>query len=140
MKTFYFAIILAFFSGSIFAQEWKLITSPDELKALFEDTEQTGTLANNVKATAIFNSDGTGTLKAWGETFKRQWKVENETVGLLIDGVWRYLHIERKVGATNTYRANPLDGSAPVIFELSNKKGTIQSPQQTDQGGATLGG
>ncbi len=136
MKTFYIAIILAFFSGSIFAQEWGLITSPDELKALFEDTEQTGTLANNVKAIAIFNSDGTGTLKAWGETFKRQWKVEGDTVGIFIDGVWRYLHIERKVGSTNIYRANPLDGTAPVIFEVNDKKGVIESPQKTNQGGA----
>ncbi len=136
LKTLLLTIFLLI-TGSGFAQEWELITSPEKLKALFEDTEQTGILANNVKAIAVFNSDGTGTLKAWGENFKRLWKVEGDTVGIFIDGVWRYLRIERKVGTRNIYRANPLDGTAPVIFEVNNKKAIIQSVQKTDQGGAT---
>lgn len=123
-------------TGSSFAQGWELISDEDELRALFEGTEQTATLANNVKAIATYNSDGTGELKAWGDIFKRQWKVENETVGILIDGTWRYFHIAQKVGSENIFRANPLDGSAPVIFEVSDKEVLVKNPQHKDQGGA----
>ena len=128
--------VLLLISNTALAQEWELIANDDELRAIFQDTEQSATLANNVKATAIYKSDGTGIVKAWGETFKREWTVENETVSILIDGVWRYFHIERKIGTTNIYRANPLDGSASVVFEVKDKKAAIQSPAQTNQGGA----
>lgn len=128
------SFLLISYSG--FAQEWELISDEAVLRSLFEGTEQTATLANNVKAVSIYNSDGSGELKAWGETFKRQWKVENEKVGVLIDGEWRLFQIERKVGSDNTYRAIQEDGSTSVIFEVSNKQVAIATATNAEEGGA----
>ena len=74
----------------VFGDEWKPVTDEAVLKKLFSNTQHTATLKDNLKAISTYNSNGTGTLKAWGGTFDRQWKVEDGKVALMIDRQWRH--------------------------------------------------
>ena len=63
------------FSSNVYAQNWETIDDPQTLKSLFSDTVIEATLENGVKTVARYNRDGTGELKAWGDTFPRLWEV-----------------------------------------------------------------
>lgn len=65
-------------SASIQAETWKPIDDPKVLKSLFSDTVIEATLKEGVKATAIYKSDGTGVVKAWGDTFQRTWEIKGK--------------------------------------------------------------
>lgn len=85
-KTYNVYLITLFFlftSGSILAQEWTTIKDVTTLHSLFDDTKQTTQITNKSIARAIYKKDGTGTLYAWNETFKRQWKVEDNMLEIL---------------------------------------------------------
>ena len=67
------------------AQEWTSVTDATALTALFTEKEHKAVLTNNVEATSVYNSDGTGLLSAWGDQFERKWKVEDKKVAILVD-------------------------------------------------------
>ncbi len=60
------------------AQDWQPVTGADNIKALFSDTTHTATLRDGVTATANYNADGTGQLRAWGDVIERRWHVEGD--------------------------------------------------------------
>ena len=69
-------LVLCFlFSGSVNAAEWEPVEDPALLRELFSDTLLQATLKGGVKAEATYNADGTGELRAWGDTFARSWEV-----------------------------------------------------------------
>jgi len=65
-------------SSAAQAQEWQPVTGADNITALFSDTTHTGTLRDGVTATATYNADGTGNLRAWGDVIERRWRVEGD--------------------------------------------------------------
>jgi hypothetical protein len=58
-------VLLAFFSGSANAADWKAVDDASVLRELFSDTILQATLKDGVKAEATYNSDSTGELRAW---------------------------------------------------------------------------
>jgi hypothetical protein len=53
------------------AADWKPVEDPALLRELFSDSLVQATLKDGVKAEANYNADGTGELRAWGDTFAR---------------------------------------------------------------------
>lgn len=133
------ALLLFFFvfSSVTLAQEWNTISDKNELKALFQDTQQRAQLANGKEAIANYNSDGTGELQAWGETFERRWKVEDGKVKIWISGVWISFTIERNTKNENTYRGTRENGEQ-VVFEVSDKEISVKEVDTSSesQGGS----
>ena len=74
VKVLFFAALLL--SPISHAQDWQPISNPGELRDLMSNVHMRATLKDGVEATAVYNSDGSGELKAWGETFKRSWEVK----------------------------------------------------------------
>ena len=72
-------MVLVLFTGfSVQADNWIKITGETELKALYSDVNQEGALTDKVKWRTEYCADGTGLLRAWGESFPRAWKVKDE--------------------------------------------------------------
>jgi len=117
------------------AEDWIPVRDEATLRGLFSDTQHTATLKRGVEATAAYKSDGTGILKAWGDTFERQWKVEDGMVGLLIDGQWLYLSIEKNATVENEYRATRKDTGEQVVFQVEGANVVAGKVPATDSGG-----
>jgi hypothetical protein len=78
-----------------------------------------GTLREGVKATARYNSDGTGELMAWGDTFPRNWRVEGEDrVCIEVGREENCVILEKAVGEENIYRATVDGTGASVVFTV----------------------
>ncbi len=64
--------------GKAQAQDWQPLTGADNLRALVSDTDFESLVTEDVKATSRYNADGTGVVKAWGETFQRTWEISSD--------------------------------------------------------------
>ena len=120
------------------AQTWQPVTGPDKLEALFSDTVQTATLKDGVTAVATYNSDGTGELKAWGDTFPRSWELKgDDQVCIRISDDSRCFTIEVDASSPRTYRARVVPTGETVIFEVEERQLTIPEPMSSNEGGAS---
>jgi len=125
-------------SPGVLAENWQAINDPEALKSLVSDTVMEATLSEGVKATATYKKDGSGQLKAWGETFVRKWSLkDNNQLCFSIDDQHKCFSLEKSADTPNLFRAkNTLTGE---LFELSIKKeiasSVIKSPT-TAKGGA----
>ncbi len=131
-------IATVLFSTSAQAENWEPITDSEALQALFSDTVVEATLKEGVKATATYKSDGTGEVKAWGDTFQRTWKVEGSDQVCIGMSEQTYCYrLERSVESKDKYRATNL--TTKEVFVLTIKKAdavaTLDSPT-TESGGA----
>ena len=130
--------LLLFAVSNTNAQTWEPVTSAQELSALFSDTVMSATLKDGVTATATYNSDGTGELKAWGDTFPRSWRVKgDEQVCLDIDEQIRCFTVEKDSSGSNQYRAYNVDTGESVVFEVHQQDITVNVDPDTDAGGAS---
>jgi len=77
---------------------WQPVKGTDKLTALFSDTLLTSELGGGNTAVATYNVDGTGELKAWNDTFEREWKVDGQWpddfapkhgADMLVDELWK---------------------------------------------------
>lgn len=140
MRKFSLPLLLYFFTvtTSSWAQNWEAIDDPDELAELFSDTKMEATLKEGILATAVYNRDGTGVVKAWGETFKRDWEVKGNDqvcIGLRKQAVC--YRIERNKDNSEQYRSENL--ATGEILELIITPGdTVTTVQSSDRksGGA----
>ena len=129
--------LLCLFATTAGAQDWQPVTGADELSALFSDTVMTATLKDGVTATATYNSDGTGELKAWGDRFPRTWQVKGEDqVCLDIDKQARCFTIE-KDSDSNQHRGTVVDTGETVIFTVDQREITVSANLDSDAGGAS---
>lgn len=81
-----YVTIMFFISFAAQAESWTAITGEKELKQLYSDVIQEGSLTKKAKWQTEYCADGTGLLKAWGESFPRTWKVkDDETVCVTSD-------------------------------------------------------
>lgn len=133
MKVFAF-VFMALASSFVAASEWQPITDEKKLSSLFSNTTMRAILKGNNEATAYYNSDGTGKLKAWGDEFTRQWKVENQQACILIDKNWQCFNFERN---DEQYRATNPKTNQRVLFTVQSNKININAPIKTSKGGAS---
>lgn len=115
------------------AADWSPIIDEAELAKLFTDTIMEATLKDDVKAVATYSADGTGELKAWGDVFKREWKIEKNQACLLKNQDWQCLNVEK---SGEKYRATDANTGEEVIFSVNGKKLTTKSVNKTSKGGA----
>ncbi len=119
------------------AEAWEPVTGADKLNALFSDTVMTAILKENVTAIATYNSDGSGELKAWGDTFPRAWQVKgDEQVCIEIDEQTRCFRVEKDSGS-DQYRAFDVDSDESVIFTVDQQEITVSIDPERDSGGAS---
>ena len=129
--------LLTLLSSFALAQTWEPVTGVDNLSALFSDTVMTGTLKDSVTATATYNSDGTGELKAWGDTFPRSWQVKSEDQACIdIEDRTRCYNVEKDTSVANQYRARDVDNGETVIFSVDQRQITVTAGSERDTGGA----
>lgn len=89
--------------------DWQPVTGQEALKTIFSNTVLKGSLPGDEEAVAIYRSDGTGELTAWGDTFTREWKVESEDqTCVLAERFWICYTVERY-----TENASHFPGEAP---------------------------
>jgi len=131
-------LICSLFSNSVLAESWQSISDANVLKGLFSDTLFEATLKDGVKATATYKQDGTGELKAWGDTFARSWEVKgNDQVCIGIDNKSVCFAIEQSAETKDLYRAKNIDTGEQLEFSVrkQDKKITVDS-STTAKGGA----
>jgi len=136
MKTFLgvFLVLAISIAG---AEAWEPVTGADKLSALFSNTVMTAKLKKDVTAIATYNSNGSGELKAWGDTFPRFWQVKNdEQVCIEIDVQTRCFRIEKDSGS-DQYRAFDVDSDESVIFTVDQQEIAVSIDPERDSGGAS---
>ena len=136
-----FLVILTLSCCSAWAESWKPVTGTENIKGLFSDTKMTATLENGVTATASYNSDGSGELRAWGDAFERQWRVENDkNVCLLIDNKWDCFSLEQNTENKAFYRATNISTKQQITFTVSGNDVVVKTSKTVDQKQANKGG
>ncbi|QFU77400.1 hypothetical protein EY643_17965 [Halioglobus maricola] len=124
------------FSTSVLAQNWQPLTDDEELRALVSDTVLEGTLRGNVKAIGRYNSDGTGELTAWGDTFGRSWVVRDSKICITVGTQEQCVRIEQAVGQDNLYRAFNEATEESAEFTVSDDQAVELRSQNSGAGGA----
>ena len=130
-----FSFLLAlFFTTSSYskANEWQPVTGKQALAAVFTDTELLTNLNEKVEATASYRADGTGEVRAWGQTFSRQWRVEGEDkLCITMQNKEPCFTLEKSTTYDNLYRAKNLDSGQQIEFTVANKADGINLSGKT---------
>lgn len=108
---------------SAFAQTWEPVTDPDRLREIFSDTDFETSLTDEAVATARYNADGSGEMTAWGVTYLRTWKIENNQVCIEIDGAFQCFTLEQNADEQDVteIRGTNLSTGAVVVFTATNQ-------------------
>ena len=123
---------LCLFPFYSFSADWVAVTDQAELTKLFTETTMSATLTDNVKAKATYNAGGTGELSAWGDIFKREWKIENAQACLKKNQDWQCLTVEKR---GEQYRATDSKTGEKVEFTVSGQNLIADSVNKTNEGG-----
>ena len=132
-------IFSSFLCATAAAQDWQPVTGVDEIKALFSDTVMHATLKEGVEASATYNRDGTGELRAWGDTFARRWEVRgDDQVCIEIDQQMRCFNIAKDAASEDLYRGTVISGGESIEFTVTQRHITISRDPASDNaaGGA----
>jgi len=127
------AVLLLISFATVATEQWTIVSDEAALAKLFTDTIMVATLKDDVTAEANYYADGSGELSAWGDTFKRQWKVENQQACLKKNEVWQCFNITQQ---GNQYRAIDTTTNEQVIFTVNGQKITSEAVNKTSTGGA----
>ena len=122
---------LCLFPFYSFSADWVAVTDQAELTKLFTDTTMSATLTDNVKAKATYNAGGTGELSAWGDIFKREWKIENAQACLKKNQDWQCLTVEKR---GEQYRATDSKPGEKVEFTVNEQNLIADSVKTTKEG------
>jgi hypothetical protein len=140
MKPLKIASCFLFISSLAFAQDWKPVIGAENLEALFSNTVMHAMLKNNVEAIATYNSDGSGKLEAWGDTFARRWEIKgDDQVCIDIDDETRCFTLARDASTTADYQATDVDTGGSVTFSVQEQEITVNHDTESDNdaGGAS---
>ena len=130
-------LILSTGAGSVLAQDWQPVTGAETLTSLFTGTVHEATLSEGVTATATYHADGTGQLKAWGDTFQRAWKVEGDDQACVkIGQAFRCATFERNATGENEYRATMADTGETIVFTVSGQEVRVTESPDSGAGGS----
>lgn len=122
MKVQLSMLALGFIALSTSAAQWQKVTSEKELTSLFSGTSMETMLTDKVKSTAIFNADGTGEVIAWGDTFQRTWKIENQQACVDISGNFQCFTIEKNLDKAGEYQVTQTQTKAKNIIQIAGAK------------------
>jgi len=129
-------VLLALYvlSGGIaHAADWEPVEDPALLRELFSDTLMQTTLKSGVKTEATYNADGTGELRAWGDTFARTWEVKgNDQVCFGLEREVRCFNIEQSADQADTYRATDNANGEQVVITVIRDDGQIVLDSKAD--------
>ena len=128
--------VFSVWPGSSSAQTWVPVQDDESLRSLFSDTEMSARLRDGAQATAVYNSDGTGELRAWNATFPRKWKIEDGKACLSIDQQWVCFEIERNSEKEDEYRGKRSDTGEQIVFEVRGAELSMGQVPAGGQGGA----
>ena len=132
MKQVTITAFLALATGLAQAQDWQPVTGEQALAAVFTDTELRTALNEKVQATASYRADGTGEVRAWGQTFSRQWRVEGEDrLCITIQNKEPCFTLEKSTTDDSLYRAKNLDSGQQIEFTVANKADGINLSGKT---------
>ena len=125
-------------SGPVLAENWQPVRGAENLRGIFSDTMLTAELGGGSQASATYNSDGTGELRAWGDVFPREWKVHgDDLICIKIDGKFQCYRIEKNVDVPNEYRGTVIATGEQVVFEvLPQSVSTGRVPSESKGGAA----
>jgi len=113
--------------------DWKPVEDPALLRELFSDTLLQATLKDGVKAEATYNADGTGELRAWGETFARSWEIRgNDQVCIGMGREVKCFRVERSSEQADTYRATDSASGEQIVMAVTRVDGKIVLSDKPD--------
>ena len=125
--------LFSLYGGIANAADWKPVEDPALLRELFSDTVMQTTLKSGVKTEATYNADGTGELRAWGDTFSRTWEVKgNDQVCFGLEREVRCFNIEQKVDQVDTYRATDSANGEQIVITVIRDDGKIVLDSKVD--------
>jgi len=137
--------LYALSSGIATAADWEPVDDPALLRELFSDTLIQTTLKDGVIAESTYNADGTGELRAWGDTFARTWEIKgNDQVCIGMEREVKCFNIEQNTDQTDTYRATDIASGEQVVLTATRADGKVvldskpdaKSDAPTPEGGA----
>lgn len=124
-------------SQDALTHDWRPYSGADKLRSLLSDTVLEGTLTGSVKATARYNSDGTGVLEAWGETFPRKWSVRgDDRICIEVGREEHCVTVEKAAGEDSLYRATDLTTGESTVFKVGSRVPATRETPATGAGGA----
>jgi len=136
-------LVITFLAATLFAsgangQDWRPVIGADNLTELFSDSTMTADLPSGGQAIANYNTDGTGNLRAWGDVFERQWRVEGDNqICLDIGRETRCFTIEADASESGTYRSLNVETGEIVIFSVADREMTIAAAPASAAGSAS---
>jgi hypothetical protein len=120
------------------AQDWQPVTGADNISALFSDTTHSATLREGKTATAVYNADGTGELRAWGDVIERGWRVEgDDQVCIEIGTDTRCFTLEVDASDPDMHRATNVVSDETVVFSVSDREVTATAAPAGAAGSAS---
>ena len=124
-------------TGPVYGQDWQQVTDEAQLRQIMSDTSMEATLKPGVVSTANYEADGSGEVKAWGETFQRSWHI-NEQGKLCLDygDEIACLKIEQDPAEEGVFRATNLSSGESVVFTVRQQG----EPLVLDSAAAVQGG
>jgi hypothetical protein len=126
----------AFLGPAAHAQDWQPVTGKAALSELVSDTQLEGTLKDGVTGVARYNADGTAVLEAWGGSFERNWRIDDNGRICVVAGNESWCtKIEQDASNPGRYRATRLDTGEQVEFSLSGQSGLMASTAPADNKG-----
>ncbi len=127
--------IVVFSYSTVYAQTWQSVSDPERLTALLSDTVMEATLKPGVKAVANYNRDGTGILKAWGETFQRTWEVHENKICIGMENQTQCFTLERNNDDPNKFRATNLSTGEVNEITIQADTGNLELDRSTTTAG-----
>jgi hypothetical protein len=126
-------VLIAAFTTSINAADWEPIDDPAVLRELFSDTLMQATLKDGVKSEATYNADGTGEVRAWGDTFARTWEIKgNDQVCFGMEREVKCFTIEQSTDQADTYRATDIASGEQVVITVTRADGKLVIDSKPD--------
>ena len=109
------------------AAEWQPVNDPERLRTLFSDTVIRAELKEGVVAEAKYNADGTGELRAWGETFSRTWEIRgDDQVCIGSERGTMCFTLEEDAEKPGEFRATNLDSGELLVMTVTREDDTLE--------------
>jgi hypothetical protein len=120
----------------VHGENWQPVRDPEALAALFRDTRMSAPLRDGLTATAEYRSDGTGTVRAYGEVFQRTWEVrepDRVCIGMRDQDACYLLEVDRE--AADRYRATNLATNEVVILTITSADDRVAVAESASSAG-----
>lgn len=138
ITTKFIGLFFGLFALTASAQDWQTVSNEDDLRRIMSDTQMEATLKKGVTSSADYYADGTGVVRAWGETFQRHWFIDDSGKLCLDYGDRKScLKMERDASREGIFRATNLDTGESQVFSV-NRQGAplVLSSPAAAQGSA----